>query len=221
MRCPLLLAIVCWALGALALAQPDDPSLPRVLLLGDSISIGYTPHVVRELRGIATVEHNPGNARHTGIGLEKLDAWLGDRPWDVIHFNWGLHDLCYRSDSAKDPNGRDKVNGRIETSLADYEANLDRLVPRLKATGAKLVWASTTIVPTGEPGRIPGDEVRYNEAAARVMNQHGVPINDLQALSRSLPKASFVGPGNVHYTKVGYGRLGEQVAASIRGAIDR
>jgi len=71
--------------------------LPEVLIIGDSISIGYTPFVKQMLGGIAGVYHNPGNGRYTGYGLEKIEEWLGDESWDVIHFNRGLWDLCYRS----------------------------------------------------------------------------------------------------------------------------
>ena len=71
----------------------DDPKLPRVLLIGDSISMGYTLPVRKMLAGTANVHRVPENAGDTARGLEKLDAWLGDKPWDVIHFNFGLHDL--------------------------------------------------------------------------------------------------------------------------------
>ena len=82
---------------------------PCVLLIGDSISLGYTPFVKELLKDEASVEHHPGNAQHTGTGLEKLDGWLGDKKWDVIHFNWGLWDLCYRHPEAKTGGNRDKV----------------------------------------------------------------------------------------------------------------
>lgn len=219
MRRSVLLTVAFSAIASLLSAQPANPSLPRVLILGDSISIGYTPPLAELLAGEAVVVHNPGNGRHTGIGLEKLDAWLGDEPWDVIHFNWGLHDLCHRSLGADQRSRKDKANGKVDVPLADYEANLDRLVERLKGTGAKLVWATTTLVPEGEPGRLAGDEVRYNEAAVRVMQRHGVPTNDLHTLSAGLRKDLFVRPGDVHYTKAGYARLAEQTAAAVRESL--
>ncbi len=73
----------------------DDPGLPRVLLLGDSISIGYTLPVRERLLGRANVHRPPANCGPSSLGLERLDEWVGQRPWDVIHFNWGLHDLKY------------------------------------------------------------------------------------------------------------------------------
>lgn len=61
-----------------------DPSLPNVLIIGDSISIGYTEVVRAKLAGKANVIHNLGNAQGTKLGLEKLKEWLGDMKWDVI-----------------------------------------------------------------------------------------------------------------------------------------
>jgi lysophospholipase L1-like esterase len=200
-------------------AEPAPKNLPKVLIIGDSISIGYTPFVKRQLKDEATVSRNPGNAAHTGTGLEKIDAWLGDTRWDLIHFNWGLHDLCYRNPAAKQQGNRDKVNGTITTTPEQYEKNLDQLVTRLAKTGATLVWASTTLVPEGEPGRIAGDDKKYNEVAARVMKKHGVATDDLHALSATFTITHFVEKGDVHYLPAGYQKLGTQVAASIRTAL--
>lgn len=200
-------------------AEPAVGELPKVLIIGDSISIGYTPYVKRQLKSEAAVSRNPGNAAHTGTGLEKIDAWLGDTRWDLIHFNWGLHDLCYRNPQAKQQGNRDKVNGTLTTTLEQYEKNLDQLVTRLKQTGATLVWASTTLVPEGEAGRIASDEKKYNSVAARVMKKHGIAINDLHALSADFGPELFVKEGDVHYKPAGYQKLGTQVATSIRTAL--
>jgi lysophospholipase L1-like esterase len=214
-----ILAATFATLAPAAAAEPASGELPKVLLIGDSISIGYTPFVKRQLKDVAVVSRNPGNAAHTGTGLEKIDAWLGDTRWDLIHFNWGLHDLCYRNPDAKEQGNRDKVNGTITFPVEQYEKNLDQLVTRLKKTGATLLWATTTVVPEGEAGRIAGDEKKYNEAAARVMKKHGVAINDLHALSATFGPELFVKAGDVHYKPAGYQKLGTQVAASIRTAL--
>ena len=80
---------------------------PRVLIVGDSISIGYFPFVESYFSGKATVVHNKGNAQHTGNGLSKIHEWVGDQKWDVIQINWGLWDLCYRNPDAKNQGNRD------------------------------------------------------------------------------------------------------------------
>ena len=190
--------------------------LPRVLIIGDSISLGYTPYVAKMLKDQALVKHHRGNAQHTATGLQKLDLWIGDTHWDVIHFNWGLWDLCYRHPDSKVQGNRDKVNGTVTIPLDQYETNLDVLVTRLKTTGAKLIWAHTTVVPENEAGRFVGDDKKYNDVATRVMKKHGVAINDLHRLTRHFSPGLFTAPGNVHYTGDGYQRIAQQVADKIR-----
>jgi len=182
--------------------------LPRVLLIGDSICGGYQQGVKELLAGKAVVVKQQGNGQHTWNGLEKLDEWLGDGKWHVIHFNWGLWDVAYRNPESKNFGHLDKVDGQLTTSIADYEKNLRKLVARLKKTDATLVWASTTPVPEGEPGRIKGDEVRYNAIAAEIMAENDIAIDDLhtEVLRQGRPKTN-----NVHDT----GDLSRKVADSI------
>jgi hypothetical protein len=186
--------------------------LPRVLLIGDSICGGYHKGVKKLLDGKAVVIKNKGNAQHTGTGLKKIDDWLGKGQWDVIHFNWGLWDVAHRNPKSKNSGHLDKVDGTLTTSLSVYEKNLRTLVARLKKTGATLVWASTTPVPEGEPGRIKGDEVKYNTMAAKIMKKNNIAIDDLHAevIRLGRPKTN-----DVHDT----GDLSQKVADSILAAL--
>jgi acyl-CoA thioesterase-1 len=197
-----------------AMAKIEDvPGLPRVLIIGDSISIGYTLDVRELLKGKANVHRIPTNGGPTTNGLKNIQAWLGDSKWDVIHFNWGLHDLKYIQD---DPSKRadPKASGsHLQVALLDYEKNLAALVKTMQATGAKLIWCATTPVPAGSDGRIESDEVKYNEAAARVMTAAGIPTNDLRAHALAKPEAQL--PANVHYSPEGSRYLAEKVAAMI------
>ena len=212
-------AILSSALSPTYAADPAESARPKVLIIGDSISLGYTPHVVEMLKSEADVVHNRGNAQHSGTGVKKIDDWLGDTKWDVIHFNWGLWDLCYRNPESKVQGRRDKVNGTLTLTLEEYEKNLDQLVARMAKTGAKLIWASTTVVPDGEAGRKVGDDLKYNGVASRVMEEYGVPTNDLNKLSRTFLPELFTAPGNVHFKAEGSQRLAAQVADSIRVAL--
>lgn len=196
-------------------------SLPNVLILGDSISIGYTVQVRNALKGDANVIRPKANCGDTKIGIANIDQWLGDTKWDVIHFNWGLWDLCYRNPDSKTQGGRDKVNGKLSVPIPDYEKNLETIIARLKQTGATLIWASTTFVPEGETGRFAGDEVKYNAAAARIMEKHGIRINDLRATTANFDPAMFTRPGDVHYTPKGSAKLAEQVVENIRAALPK
>ena len=62
---------------------PDVPGLPRVMLIGDSISIGYTLKTRELLKGLANVHRPRGNCGDTASGLGNLDQMLGKEHWDV------------------------------------------------------------------------------------------------------------------------------------------
>jgi acyl-CoA thioesterase-1 len=188
----------------------DVAGLPRVLLIGDSISMGYTLPVRRRLAGRANVHRIPANGGPTKNGVARLDAWLGAGRWDVIHFNHGIHDLRFMDD------------GQRQVGPADYEANLRKIVARLKQTGATLVWATITPIPDGElnPPRRFGSVAEYNAIAARVMRENGIRINDLNA--HVTPRfAELQTPRDLHYQAAGYEFLGEKVAAEILAVLRR
>jgi hypothetical protein len=194
---------------------PDVPGLPRVLLIGDSISIAYTRQVRARLAGRANVHRPAENCGSTGYGLERLDAWLGSGSWAVIHFNFGLHDLKYL-DAAGNYVTPDR--GQQLVPLAEYETYLRALVRRLQRTGAKLICATTTPVPAGASGRVEGSEVPYNEVARRVMREAGVAIDDLHAYARGR-QALIQLPHDVHFTPAGSEELAAVVTASIQAAL--
>lgn len=193
----------------------DAPGLPRAMLIGDSISIGYTLPTRKLLEGKVNLHRPPTNCGPTTRGLQQLDAWLGEKKWDAIHFNWGLHDLKYI-----DEKGRrvPPDEGKIQVPIDQYEKNMEELVKRLKKTGAKLIWAATTPVPDGASGRIKGDSARYNAVAKKVMDSRGVPIDDLFAFAKPRLK-EIQRPRDVHFTKEGSEALAKQVAASILKAL--
>jgi len=185
----------------------DVAGLPRVLLIGDSISMGYTLPVRELLKGKANVHRIPTNGGPTLRGLESLKRWLGDGKWDVIHFNWGLHDL--RLDDA----------GKYQVPLDEYAKNLKELVKQLKATGAKLVWCSTTPVPEKcTPPRKNADVIAYNAAAKKIMDENGIALDDLYAFA--LPKIKELQlPDNVHFGPEGSAELAKAVVASLQPAL--
>lgn len=191
----------------------------KILIIGDSISLGYFSHVKKALESEAEVFHNPGNAQHTGTGLRMIDKWLGDTQYDVIVFNWGLWDLCYRHAESTEQGQRDKLNGEITFTVDRYEANMEQLVKRLKQTGAKLVFVTTTVIPPNEAGRFEGDEVTYNEAAIAVMETYGVSVLDLHGPSVAIHETYKKGSGDVHYTAEGSQKLAEHIAEGIRRVI--
>lgn len=189
--------------------------LPRVLLIGDSISIGYFPPVKESLAHTARVYHNPGNAAHTANGVKLLDKWLGKTRWDIIHFNFGLHDLKHLDESGKPV---DPPAGKWQIPIDQYAENLELITRRLKGTGADVIFATTTPVPQGAAMRLPGDEVKYNKVAKEIMERHGIPVNDLYAAV--LPNlARLQRQKNVHFIPEGSEFLARQVAEHIWKAL--
>ena len=173
----------------------DDPKLPRILLIGDSVSRGYTQPTRKALEGKANVHRAPANCGPTASGLKNLDAWLGEGKWDVIHFNFGIHDRA--------------------TPAADYAKRLEEIVERLQKTGAKVIWASTTPIPDNpDQKQTAASVVDKNKIAAEIMAKHGIPTDDLfAAITPHLAKLQNL--NDVHFKGEGYDFLGAKVSEAI------
>lgn len=178
----------------------DDPKLPRVLLIGDSVSRGYTQAVRKALAGKVNVHRAPANCGPTASGIKNIDVWLGDGKWDLIHFNFGIHDR--------------------NTPIPDYRQRLEQLIERMRKTGAKLMWASTTPCPDTKDGKYKSAPIpERNTAAAEVMKKHGITIDDLfTAITPHL--ATMQNPDDVHFNARGYDFLGETVAKAIEEGLN-
>ncbi|HJM56309.1 MAG TPA: SGNH/GDSL hydrolase family protein [Planctomycetota bacterium] len=224
---PLLALLGCSGRPTPADSLPSPPY--RVLILGDSISIGYTPFVREMLAGKATVVRpmaangkNAENCSGTNYGKDQIGRWLllEGGAFDVIHFNFGLHDLKH-----VDPNSGKNSNDPLhphQAKLKDYTAQLRSIAQELQASGAQLIFATTTPVPKGDmrPFRDPEDVVKYNAAAWSVMSELGIPINDLYRFA--LPRLTEIQqPANVHFTPAGSRLLAERVAEGVRVLAER
>lgn len=203
----LVLAFLCFA------AKPHQGK--SVLIIGDSISIGYTPFIKTALSPNVEVAHNPGNGGSTLRGMESMDKWLDNRDWDVILFNFGLHDMVHKDSSGK----YDVVNGTIAVPLKEYRKNLEAIADKLNETTAKVMFVSTTMVPEGASGRKTASVPAYNEVALKVMKKKNIQVVDLYQPSLEIhPNNSK--PKDVHYTPKGYEQLASIVVAAIRKALN-
>ena len=182
----------------------DDTSLPRVLLVGDSITGGYFPGVVNELKGRANVARF---ASSRGLGdpalFKELALVLEQYQFSVIHFNNGLHGWAYTED--------------------DYRAEFPKLMQLLKdhAPAAKLIWASTTPHRMGPPKFEQFDPKNKriqerNRIAAELVAPAGIPVNDLYALEENHPEHMTDG---CHYKPEAAAAQSKQVARFIAAAL--
>ena len=195
-------------------AAAQEKPLPRVVLVGDSIRMGYAPLVAKRLEGKAIVISAKPNGEDTVNVLRNLDEWvIKERP-DVVHINAGLHDLKVTVKSYQVP-------------LADYEKNLQTILERIRTgTKAKIIFAtSTPIVDALHAQRKVGfdrfeaDVQTYNAAAAAVMKRAGVPVNDLHQLVEAGGREKVMASDGTHYTEQGYELLATAVAEKILSAL--
>ena len=205
-----------------AFLNPGKTSnLPRVLIIGDSISIGYTDIVRKKLAGTADVFRPPQNCAHSGVGVTQVKNWLGTNHWDVIHFNFGIWDTHLLDAKGKIAIGDelpDKSELHIRHTPEQYRENLVKIIAALKATNARLIWASTTPIMSRKGDRmeaIPG----LNRTAAELMQEQKIPVDDLYAFV--LPRIKeWQSADQCHFTALGNVAMGKQVADSIRGVLN-
>ncbi len=193
----------------------DDPRLPRVLLIGDSIAMGYTLPLRQLLAGKANVHYPGENCHDSQRILERFDQYLGKEAWDVIQFNCGIHDSTLLNETGLAIKAGER--GKVRIPIEEYRENLGKIVARLRQTGAALIWCATTPVADNLPHRQPAEIARYNAVAKEVMLTQGIPITDLHALvtRRGDPKWQ----DGVHFTIEGTRELARDMAPAIETAL--
>ena len=186
--------------------------MKSIILIGDSIRMGYQDTVKRLIGDQAEVwgpSENGGNSENV---LSHLEEWILARRPDVVHINCGLHDMKRESGATE-----------CAVSLARYEKNIADILGRvLSGTSAHVVWASSTPVnqewhhEKKDFDRFANDSLAYNEAASRTATALGVPINDLFSVVESAGRDELLQPDGVHYGERGYEMLGKAVADFVR-----
>ena len=176
----------------------DDPALPRVLIIGDSISRSYTAPVRMALAGKANVHRAPANCGHTGKFFEHGEVWLmqnGSNQWDIITVNFGIHD------HGKKP----------ET----YAANLRKIIDRLRETGAKVFWVRTT--PWGKK-EDPADldlSPSVNATADAFIQEDELEVIDLHSVVK-IRRADLQYGDHCHFKDGGTLLMGQAVSEALK-----
>jgi len=176
-----------------------------------------------------------GQASNTVKGLLCTNTstpgnWLnvtGGKQYDVVHFNFGLHDLVDAGSVSLDP-----AEGAVHVEIPQYKLNLAELYRRLSGIGKKLIWTSTTPCPnvTTSMGRTDLKVRAYNDAAkealAAAAAAAGRPFleDDLYAAvekycGRDYKTCSLQRPANVHFEPAGCELMGRAVAQSVEDAL--
>ena len=186
--------------------------MKSVVLIGDSIRIGYQPTVEQLLGGQAQLWAPQKNGGTSANILAHLDEWVLSRSPDILHLNCGLHDMKTEFGAPSQGIPPD-----------EYEANLRQIVGGIGKLGStQLIWAATT--PVNEAwhharkpfDRFEADVLAYNAIAHKVVTEHGVPINDLYQVMMDAGRDRQLSPDGVHFTPEGYALLGKASADAIR-----
>jgi hypothetical protein len=183
-------------------APNQDLTKPGVLIVGDSVSMGYLPIVQQSL---PNVTHSPCNNESTAFAQEYMKTWGSYRKhWSLITFNHGLWDLAYR-----------------QPYIPTYIANLRIEAEYYLSISDKVVFFTTTEIPQanviGTPGAIgfTNDDVdAFNAAATQLMTELGVQVYDLNAYSKTIDSL-HISINNIHWTQQGYVDLANFVIMAI------
>jgi len=180
-----------------------DPKLPNVLLIGDSIVGGYKNAVIESLAGKANVDAWSNAFSQSEHYNKLLVQALAHGPYDVIHFNMGLHG--WKPGQIKDGTFEPLTKAYIE-------------VIRKEQPNAKIIWASTTPVTVkGKPTELDPEInpliIENNRKAAKVMKEMNVPINDFYSLL--VDKLDLARGDQFHWNKPAYDLLAKAAADSI------
>lgn len=201
---------------AIATASEPAPTLPKVVLLGDSIRMNYQAAVTQALEGKAIVSAPKDNCSHTAFVLENLERWLsGLEDAQVIHINVGLHDMFLNPKT-----------GKPRHTLETYETNLRAIFEKLrKLTDAELIFAMTSVVNEEQQATSKGygrvvrrnsDIQTYNAAALIVLEEFGVVVNDLNRFMKKTGPAKILRPSDgIHLSPEGCRIMGNEVARVI------
>ena len=191
------------------------PDIPSVILIGDSICMGYRPRVKQRLAGKIDILGIEGNGEDSRKVLENLDKWVINREADFVHLNCGLHDLKFH---------RDKNSH--QQPLEIYEENLRKIVRKIgKNCSARLIWAATTPViderhNTVKPfDRYIEDVKAYNQVATAIMTEAGIPIDDLYSVIQNDDVEACLGNDGVHMTERGNELLTDAVCKFLLNKI--
>jgi hypothetical protein len=184
------------------ISHANETNLPRVLLIGDSITRAYYPEVEKHLEGKAYVGRLSSSAFISDpVLLKQIEMVLGEYKFDVIHFNNGMH-------------GWQHSEKEYEQAFPKFLKTIQKYAPE-----AKLVWANTTplkvspTLPANDQTQATDERIAARNAIAlKLVQTKGIPVDDLNTPMRGHPELHS---DNVHFNDQGVALQAAQVAAHI------
>jgi len=182
----------------------------KVLLLGDSIRMSYQPVVAEMLEDEAEVVGPEENCQFSAFTLSSLDRWIEElgKP-DVVHWNNGIHDVGHNPDRKP-----------VQYPLDEYISNLKGIIMKLRETGAKIIWATSTPVHperpfTSDSWAWRNDEIdQYNKAALELIKGESIPVDNLHSIVAKDVDA-YLAEDMLHLSEEGIKKCAEAVASII------
>ncbi len=172
--------------------------LPRVLLIGDSITYGYQEQVRELLKGVCFVDYvSTSYSIDQPIYNSLIKNFFFDSKYDVLHFNHGLH-------------------GKF-MNVRTYKSRIKKLLTKLGCKNT--IIASSTVCYLKGNKKIDKSWQKIidkrNFALKEISKEFGYTFNDLYQVSLTVPIEERT-PEGVHYTNKGYGYFAYQVAQKIK-----
>jgi hypothetical protein len=183
------------------LPDSNAKGLARVLLIGDSITRAYYPEVQSKLNGKAYVGRlTTSKSVGDPALLTEVSAILNECPFDIIHFNNGMHGFGYTEE-------------QDQRDFPKLLATLKRNAPH-----ARLIWATTTPVRQGSGMEEFHPRTMRIRERNRVANafaaKEGIAVDDLFTLVEDHPEY-YVGSDGTHLAAKGVSAQAAQVANQI------
>lgn len=194
--------------------------MKRVLLLGDSIRMGYDEYVKEILSDeFEVVYDDADNGRFAAYTLWQANQFFKNcGSFDVVHWNNGYWDMNIEAPMTE-----------AMHPLDEYVHFLSRILAQIRKNGAVPVFATTVPILSAEASADVVKEgisrfyyknewvAEYNAAAVAFMKSENVMINDLYSLCLKDPHY-YKCPDLLHLTEEGYRRCAEHTARAIREA---
>jgi len=189
----------------------------KITLLGDSIRMNYQPYVSLYMMDSNEIWGPDENCMYSTHLLANADKWIKNQKADIIHLNAGLHDIKtipYNSQKNLVP-------------ISSYIDNIERIIKYIHNywPECRIIWANITPIDNEKSAasqaerqdfnRYNEDVIHYNEAAEKLLNRLGIPVNDLFSFVMEGDKNKIMKEDGVHFTDFGNQLLGEKVADAI------